>query len=84
MYIYDPYGWIVRSLSLLILIYVGIQCLLAYSISYFLGTVVQRNITMSNIKHQKHGAFYEISYLPNNAMNYFFQNSYFDVWQDYE
>ena len=26
--------------------------------------------------------FYE--YLPNYAINYFFQNSYLDVWQDSE
>ena len=43
---------------------------------------LKRNITMSNIKHQKHGVFYE--YLPNYAINYFFQNSYLDVWQDSE
>ena len=83
MHINDPYGWIVRSLPSLILIYVGIECLLAsYSISDFYE--LYRNITMSNIKHQKHGAFYGSSYLPNYAINYFFQNSYIDVWQDSE
>ena len=83
MHIYDPYGWIVLSLSSLILICVGTECLLAsYSISDFYE--LYRNLTMSNIKHQKHGAFYESSYLPNYAINYFFQNSYLDVWQDSE
>ena len=38
---------------------------------------LKRNITMSNIKHPKHGVFYE--YLPNYVINYFFQNSYLDV-----
>ena len=39
---------------------------------------------MSNIKHQKHEVFYKTSYLPNYAINYFFQNPYLDVWQDSE
>ena len=45
---------------------------------------MQGNITVSNIKHQKHEAFYESSYLPNYAINYFFQNSYLEVWQNSE
>ena len=65
------------SLSSLILIYVGIQRLLAYSISYFQGNAEKYNL--SNIQHQKHRAFYESSYLPNYAINYFLQNSYPDV-----
>ena len=43
----------VGSLSSLILIYVGIQRLLAYSIS-------DLNITKSNIKHHKHWIIYKI------------------------
>ena len=41
-------------------------------------------MTMSNIKHQKYGVFYESSYLPNYTINYFFQSPYLDVWQDSE
>ena len=65
------------SLLSLILIYVGIQRLLAYSIPDFQGNAEKYN--MSNIKHQKHGPFYESSYGPDNVINYFFQNSYLDV-----
>ena len=43
---------------------------------------MKRNITTSNIEHQKNGVLYE--YLPNYAINYFFQNSYLDVWQNSE
>ena len=78
MHIYDPYGWIVHSFSSLILIYVGIQCLLAYLISDFYRTEEKNN----HVKHQKHGVFYESSYPPNYAINYFFQKSYLDVWQE--
>ena len=69
MHIYDQYGWIVHNLSLLILIYAGIQCLLAYSISDFEETAKKYN----------HVAFYESGYLINYIFNYFFQNSYLDV-----
>ena len=59
MHIYDPYGWIVRSLPSLILIYVGIECLLAsYSISDFYE--LYRNITMSNIKLRNMELFTEV------------------------
>ena len=50
-----------------------------YSIQFQIFKEHQRNITMSNIKHQKHIAFYESSYLPNYTINVFFQKSYLDV-----
>ena len=55
-----------------------------YPIQFQIFKDLQKNITMSNIKHQKHGPFYESSYLYDYAINYFFQNSYLDVWQDSE
>ena len=47
IHIYDPNGWMVGSLSSLILIYVGIQRLLAYSISDFQGNAEKYN----HVKH---------------------------------
>ena len=46
------------GLSSLILIYVGVQRLLAYSMSDFQGNAEKYSqLTKSNIKHQKHGLF---------------------------
>ena len=70
------------SLSSPILIYVSIQRLLDYSISDFEGNAEKYNHI--NIKHLKHGPFYESSYLPNYAINYIFQNSYLEVWKNSE
>ena len=84
MHIYDPSEWIVLRLSLLILISVAIQCLLAYWTADFSETSVQRKITMAHIKHEKHGSFYKNICLPNYVINFFFQNFYLDVWQDSE
>ena len=93
MHIYDPYGWIVRSLSSLILIYVGTIYVGTYCpIQFQIFKELQRYKTMSNIKHQRHGAsylnrnylLYESSYVPNYAISYFFQNYSLDVWQDSE
>ena len=45
-----------------------------YPIQFPIFKELKRNIAMSNNKYQKHGVFYEGSYLPNYAINYFFQN----------
>ena len=55
-----------------------------YPISYQLLNQIFKELqwTMWKIKDQKHGAFYESSYLPNYAIHCCFQNPYLDVWKD--
>ena len=54
-----------------------------YPISYQLLNQIFKELewTMWNIKDQKHGAFYESSYLRHSLL---LLNSYLDVWQDSE